>query len=147
MVVLLAIHFVQVVIDGAYRAPREINFWIGLILMQIVLALALTGYLLPWDQKGYWATKVATNMMALVPVVGEPLQRLVVGGERVRPSHAHAVLRAARRRAAGAADDLSGAARRAVPPPRPHSPRSAPAAGHHVLARTDCCAMRWPAWP
>jgi ubiquinol-cytochrome c reductase cytochrome b subunit len=80
MVVLLALHFLQVVIDGAYRAPREINFWIGLILMQIVLGLALTGYLLPWDQKGYWATKVATNMMALVPVVGEPLQRLVVGG-------------------------------------------------------------------
>jgi ubiquinol-cytochrome c reductase cytochrome b subunit len=81
MVVLLAIHFLQVVIDGAYRAPREINFWIGLILMQIVLAMSLTGYLLPWDQKGYWATKVATNMLALVPVVGEPLQRLVVGGD------------------------------------------------------------------
>jgi ubiquinol-cytochrome c reductase cytochrome b subunit len=81
MVVLLALHFLQVVIDGAYRAPREINFWIGLVLMQIVLALSLTGYLLPWDQKGYWATKVATNMLALVPVVGEPLQRLVVGGD------------------------------------------------------------------
>ena len=81
MVVLLALHFLQVVIDGAYRAPREINFWIGLVLMQIVLALALTGYLLPWDQKGYWATKVATSMMALVPIVGEPLQRLVVGGD------------------------------------------------------------------
>jgi ubiquinol-cytochrome c reductase cytochrome b subunit len=80
MVVLMAIHFVQVVVDGAYRAPREINFWCGLILMQIVLGLALTGYLLPWDQKGYWATKVATNMIALLPVVGEPLQRLVVGG-------------------------------------------------------------------
>jgi len=80
MVVLLAVHFVQVVIDGAYRAPREVNFWIGLVLMQIVLALGLTGYLLPWDQKGYWATKVATNMIALVPIVGESLQRLVVGG-------------------------------------------------------------------
>ena len=80
MVVLLALHFLQVVIDGAYRAPREINFWIGLILMQIVLGMALTGYLLPWDQKGYWATKVATNMIALVPVVGESLQRLVIGG-------------------------------------------------------------------
>jgi ubiquinol-cytochrome c reductase cytochrome b subunit len=80
MVILLAVHFVQVVVDGAYRAPREINFWLGLILMQLVLALGLTGYLLPWDQKGYWATKVATNMMALVPIVGEPLQKLVVGG-------------------------------------------------------------------
>ncbi len=45
MVVLLAIHFVQVVVDGAYRAPREINFWIGLVMMQLVLGLALTGYL------------------------------------------------------------------------------------------------------
>lgn len=80
MVILLVIHFVQVVVDGAYRAPREINFWLGLILMQIVLALGLTGYLLPWDQKGYWATKVATNMIALVPFVGEQLQRLIVGG-------------------------------------------------------------------
>jgi ubiquinol-cytochrome c reductase cytochrome b subunit len=80
MVLLLVIHFVQVVVDGAYRAPREINFWLGLILLQIVLGLALTGYLLPWDQKGYWATKVATNMIALLPVVGEPMQRLVVGG-------------------------------------------------------------------
>ena len=81
MVILLAVHFLQVVIDGAYRAPRELNFWLGLILMQIVLGLALTGYLLPWDQKGYWATKVATNMLALVPLVGEPLQRIVVGGD------------------------------------------------------------------
>jgi ubiquinol-cytochrome c reductase cytochrome b subunit len=80
MIVLLAIHFVQVVVDGAYRAPREINFWLGLVLMQIVLGLALTGYLLPWDQKGYWATRVATKMMGLVPFVGESLQRIVVGG-------------------------------------------------------------------
>lgn len=80
MVVLLALHFLQVVIDGAYRAPREINFWLGLVLLQIVMAMGLTGYLLPWDQKGYWATKVATNMIALVPVVGGTLQRLVVGG-------------------------------------------------------------------
>lgn len=80
MVILLAVHFLQVVIDGAYRAPREMNYWIGLVLMLVVLALALTGYLLPWDQKGYWATKVATNMLALVPVVGESLQQLVIGG-------------------------------------------------------------------
>jgi len=80
MVVLLAFHFVQVVVDGAYRAPREINFWIGLVMMQLLLGLALTGYLLPWDEKGYWATKVATNMVALVPLVGTTLQRLLVGG-------------------------------------------------------------------
>jgi ubiquinol-cytochrome c reductase cytochrome b subunit len=88
MVVLLALHLMQVVIDGAYRAPREINFWIGLILMQIVLGLSLTGYLLPWDQKGFWATRVATNLMALVPVVGTQLQQVVVGG----PTYGHNTL-------------------------------------------------------
>ncbi|MGH7195081.1 MAG: cytochrome b N-terminal domain-containing protein, partial [Candidatus Saccharimonadales bacterium] len=67
-------------VDGAYRAPREVNFWLGLILMQIVLGLSLTGYLLPWDQKGYWATRVATNLMGIVPVVGPSMQKLVVGG-------------------------------------------------------------------
>jgi ubiquinol-cytochrome c reductase cytochrome b subunit len=80
MVVLLALHFLQVVIDGAYRAPREINFWVGLVMLLLVMGMALTGYLLPWDEKGYWATKVATNMVALAPLVGEPLQRLLVGG-------------------------------------------------------------------
>ncbi len=80
MVILLVLHLLQVVIDGAYRAPREFNFWIGLILMQIVLGLSLTGYLLPWDQKGYWATRVATNLIGLVPALGEPLQKIVVGG-------------------------------------------------------------------
>jgi ubiquinol-cytochrome c reductase cytochrome b subunit len=80
MVVLMVLHLLQVVIDGAYKAPREVNFWLGLILMQIVLGLSLTGYLLPWDQKGYWATRVATNLMGLVPLVGDHVQQLVVGG-------------------------------------------------------------------
>ncbi len=48
--------------------------------MQIVLGLSLTGYLLPWDQKGYWATRVATNLLGVVPGVGTSLQQLVVGG-------------------------------------------------------------------
>jgi ubiquinol-cytochrome c reductase cytochrome b subunit len=80
MVVLLALHLMQVIIDGAYRAPREFNFWIGLVLMLIVLGLSLTGYLLPWDQKGFWATRVATNLASLVPGIGPSLQRLIVGG-------------------------------------------------------------------
>lgn len=80
MIILLALHMGQVVIDGAYRAPREVNFWIGLILLLMTLGLSLTGYLLPWDQKGYWATQVATNIMAIIPLVGPAMQRLVVGG-------------------------------------------------------------------
>ena len=56
--------------------------------MQLVLGLSLTGYLLPWDQKGFWATRVATNLMGLVPGVGLKLQQLVVGG----PTYGHHTL-------------------------------------------------------
>jgi ubiquinol-cytochrome c reductase cytochrome b subunit len=81
MIVLMAIHLMQVVVDGAYRAPREINFWLGLVLLQIVLGLSLTGYLLPWDQKGYYATQVSTKIMGAAPVVGQQLQELAQGGK------------------------------------------------------------------
>lgn len=80
MNILLVLHLMQVMIDGAYKAPREINFWFGLILLVLVLALSLTGYLLPWDQKGYWATKVATNIAAITPVIGPSLQKVISGG-------------------------------------------------------------------
>lgn len=80
MMVLLGLHFLQVVIDGAYKAPREMNFWLGLVLMMIVLALSLTGYLLPWDQKGYYATQVTTNIVGVTPIVGPMVQQLAQGG-------------------------------------------------------------------
>lgn len=80
MMILLILHLMQVVIDGAYKAPREVNFWLGLVLMQIVMFLGLTGYLLPWDQKGYYATRVATEIMGSAPYVGPYLQQLVQGG-------------------------------------------------------------------
>lgn len=80
MIVLLGLHLAQVVVAGAYRAPRELNWWLGLVLLFLTLGLSLTGYLLPWDQKGYWATKVATNIMGSVPLIGPSLQRVVLGG-------------------------------------------------------------------
>lgn len=80
MVMLLGVHFVQVVWDGAYRAPRELNFVLGLVLMLIVMALALTGYLLPWDQKGYWATNVGTELASQAPLVGGAIKKLAIGG-------------------------------------------------------------------
>lgn len=88
MTVLLILHLMQVVIDGAYKAPREVNFWFGLILLQLVLALSLTGYLLPWDQKGFWASKVAINLVGLVPFVGSDIQRVIIGG----PEYGHHTL-------------------------------------------------------
>lgn len=80
MTLLLVLHLMQVVIDGAYKAPREVNFLTGIVLLLLVMALSLTGYLLPWDQKGFWATKVATSIAAVTPVIGADLQKLIVGG-------------------------------------------------------------------
>lgn len=80
MTVLLVLHLMQVMIDGAYKSPREVNFWFGLALLGLVLGMSLTGYLLPWDQKGYWATKVATNITAVVPFIGPSLQKIIIGG-------------------------------------------------------------------
>jgi quinol-cytochrome oxidoreductase complex cytochrome b subunit/mono/diheme cytochrome c family protein len=88
MVVLMALHMLQVVIAGAQLPPREINWWLGLGLMAAVLGLSLTGYLLPWDQKGFWATQVATNIAGNLPGVGPFIQKLAVGG----PAYGHHTL-------------------------------------------------------
>ena len=80
MTILLVLHLMQVVIDGAYKAPREVNFWFGVVMLFLTLALSLTGYLLPWDQKGYWATAVSTNIIALSPFIGDGAQAVIVGG-------------------------------------------------------------------
>ncbi len=88
MIVLLVLHLMQVVIDGAYKAPREVNFWFGFFLLLLVMGLSLTGYLLPWDQKGFWATKVATSIASITPVIGPFLQKLIAGG----PEYGHHTL-------------------------------------------------------
>src|SRR5262245_53771426 len=80
MVVLLGVHMLQVVIAGAHLKPREVNWWLGLALAGVVLGLSLTGYLLPWDQKGFYATRVATNIAGGLPGVGSFIQKIVVGG-------------------------------------------------------------------
>ena len=80
MVIVLAAHLLQVSLFGAYKKPREVTWWLGLGLFTMVLGFALTGYLLPWDQKGYWATRVATNIAGTIPVVGDATQKLMQGG-------------------------------------------------------------------
>jgi len=80
MVVVLAAHLLQVAIYGAYKKPREANWLLGIGLLSVTMGLALTGYLLPWDQKGFWATQVATSIAGTVPVIGRSLERLLVGG-------------------------------------------------------------------
>ena len=100
--VLLVLHLLQVLWAGAYRRPREFNWWFGMALLFLTLGFSLTGYLLPWDQKGYWATKVATNIMGGAPVAG-PLPAKDRGRRaRLRQPDGHPVLRPARRRLADA---------------------------------------------
>jgi ubiquinol-cytochrome c reductase cytochrome b subunit len=80
MVILLLAHLVQVFVWGAYKKPRELTWMVGVLLLCCVLGLAFTGYLLPWDQKAYWATKVALGIASTTPVIGDDLRTLLQGG-------------------------------------------------------------------
>jgi ubiquinol-cytochrome c reductase cytochrome b subunit len=80
LIVVTGVHLLQVVLFGAYRRPRELNWMVGLALMGVVMLFALSGYLLPWDQKGYWAKLVEATITGSTPVVGGLLQELIQGG-------------------------------------------------------------------
>lgn len=80
MIIVLGMHLLQVTIYGAYKSPREVNWWLGLALFGLMQAWALTGNPLPWDEQGYWASKIETSIMGSMPVIGEKLQQIVVGG-------------------------------------------------------------------
>lgn len=80
MVVLVVAHMLRVFIMGAYKFPREITWAVGVVLLLLSLGFGFTGYLLPWDEKAYWATTVGTNIMGLAPGAGGLLLRVVRGG-------------------------------------------------------------------
>ncbi len=80
MVVAAIVHMLRVVALGSYKKPRELNWIVGVLLLLIILAFALTGYLLPWDQKAYWATTVTINIARGVPFVGTFLSAELMGG-------------------------------------------------------------------
>jgi ubiquinol-cytochrome c reductase cytochrome b subunit len=74
------LHLLQTALYGAYRAPREVTWWLGLCLLGILLAFCLTGSLLPWDERGYWATRVTVGIASTAPLAGPALERLLAGG-------------------------------------------------------------------
>jgi quinol-cytochrome oxidoreductase complex cytochrome b subunit len=82
MIILVFVHLIRVFLTGSYKPPREFNWVVGVALLFLTLAIAFTGYLLPWDQKGYWATTVATNMVSAVPFLGADGPAALVSPER-----------------------------------------------------------------
>ncbi len=70
MIVMCVAHMLRVFITGAYKAPRELNWVGGTLLLILTLAFGFTGYLLPWDQRAYWATTVGTEIAGGIPDAG-----------------------------------------------------------------------------
>src|SRR5215469_336428 len=83
MVLVLLLHLSQTFIYGSYKGRREILWLSGCVLFALVLGMAFTGYLLPWDQRAYFATAVGTNAASEVPGIGESLTRMMRGGSEM----------------------------------------------------------------
>ena len=83
MVLFTILHLLRIFFQGAYKPPREITWVIGVILLAVTLGFGFSGYLLPWDQRAYWATTVGSEMAGAVPLVGEYLLRFLRGGDDI----------------------------------------------------------------
>jgi ubiquinol-cytochrome c reductase cytochrome b subunit len=83
LVVFLVLHLLRVVVFGSYKPPRELTWLSGLALLGLVLGFALTGYLLPWDQRAYWATVVTINISRLSPGIGDLIAGVLQGGSTI----------------------------------------------------------------
>jgi quinol-cytochrome oxidoreductase complex cytochrome b subunit len=79
MVVTVTLHMIRVFYHGAYKPPREFNWVIGVTLFLLTLLLSFTGYLLPWDQIGFWAITVGSNMASYAPLLGTQVHNVLTG--------------------------------------------------------------------
>ena len=79
-IILIFFHMARVFLFGAYKYPRELNWIIGVVLVILTFVMSLTGYLLPFDQRSYWATIVAANINGTGPLVGPFLSDFLRGG-------------------------------------------------------------------
>ena len=70
----------RVILLGAYKFPREVTWFSGVFLLLVVVGFGFTGYLLPWDQKAFWATTVGTRIAGTAPVIGDWILRVMRGG-------------------------------------------------------------------
>lgn len=83
VVILVVLHLLRVLYMGAFKYPRELTWVVGVLLLLVVMAFGFTGYLLPWDQKSYWATVVGTHIVGYAPIVGGYLLELLRGQPEV----------------------------------------------------------------
>ncbi len=83
LIAVAVLHMLRVFLTGAFHAPRQSNWLIGLGLLFLILLSGFTGYLLPWDQISYWAITICTEMLGFVPGIGETLQRVILGGAEI----------------------------------------------------------------
>jgi quinol-cytochrome oxidoreductase complex cytochrome b subunit len=83
MVISVFLHMMRVFYTGAYKAPREFNWVVGVILLVLTIALSFTGYLLPWDQLAIWAITVGMNMAGTAPLLGDDARLVLLGGLEV----------------------------------------------------------------
>ncbi|MGZ5375386.1 MAG: cytochrome b [Solirubrobacterales bacterium] len=83
MVILIFVHMGRTFFFGAYKYPRELNWVIGVVLIILTMIMGLTGYLLPFDQRSFWATEVANNITATGPVVGPYLADFLRAGPEI----------------------------------------------------------------
>jgi len=79
MVIMVFLHMCRVFYTGSFRAPRQFNWVVGIVLLVLTFLLSFTGYLLPWDQLAIWAITVGTNMVGSTPFLGETIRFLLVG--------------------------------------------------------------------
>ncbi|MDR2503190.1 MAG: cytochrome b N-terminal domain-containing protein [Deltaproteobacteria bacterium] len=82
-VVMVFLHMLRVYFTKSYKNPRELNWIAGVLLLLVVLGFGFTGYLLPWDQKAYWATTVGVNIIETVPWLGGFIADMLRGGDEV----------------------------------------------------------------
>src|ERR687884_2388463 len=80
MIILIFLHMGRVFFYGAYKYPRELTWVIGVVLLILTLVMGLTGYLLPFDQRSYWATIVAMNITGSGPIAGPYLADFLRAG-------------------------------------------------------------------
>jgi quinol-cytochrome oxidoreductase complex cytochrome b subunit len=80
MVLVVFLHMLRTFFYGAYKYPREMTWVTGVLLLLLTLGMGFTGYLLPWNQRAYWATTVGTAIAGSVPVVGDFILKVLRGG-------------------------------------------------------------------